>query len=352
MDTTSVETVLGPTRVSQLGKTLTHEHLTLDFNKFYVPPPKLLENYFQSKKIDLTNVGLVKQYPYSSSYNVNFNDDDTLVAVLEDVKMFKKFGGGTIVENTSYGIRRDIPFAKKVSQETGVNIIIGTGHYVEAVQNMSVLMMSEEKIYDLVMKELTQGCEEFPEVKAGFIGEVGSSWPITDFEKRAIRSAAQVQEQLGSPISFHPGRNPQAPFEIMRIFLEAGGDPRKTIMSHLDRSIPEKAELLEFAKLRSYCQFDLFGTECSYYQLDEKTDMPSDAQRLQRIGWIKEDRGIEQILMSHDIHTKHRLVRYGGHGYSHILINIVPRMLAKGFSPEEIDAITIVNPKTWLSRRE
>lgn len=37
-------------------------------------------------------------------------------------------------------------------------------------------------------------------------------------------------------VSFHPGRNREAPFEIMRIFMEAGGNAHKTIMSHLDRN--------------------------------------------------------------------------------------------------------------------
>lgn len=73
-------------------------------------------------------------------------------------------------------------------------------------------------------------------------------------------------------------------------------------------TIDDKCQLLEFAKLGCYTQFDLFGTECSFYQLDEKINMPSDAQRLDRINWIKQDNGVDKILMSHDIHTKHRLV--------------------------------------------
>jgi len=38
-------------------------------------------------------------------------------------------------------------------------------------------------------------------------------------------------------VSFHPGRNASAPAEIMRIYQEAGGDPTKAIMSHIDREI-------------------------------------------------------------------------------------------------------------------
>ena len=39
----------------------------------------------------------------------------------------QKNGGGTIVENTTLGIKRDINFYKNVAKETGVNVIAGTG---------------------------------------------------------------------------------------------------------------------------------------------------------------------------------------------------------------------------------
>lgn len=57
---------------------------------------------------------------------------------------------------------------------------------------------------------------------------------FTEFEKRSLRAGAAVQVELGSPAIIHPGRNSQAPFEIMRIFLEAGGQANRTVMSHLD----------------------------------------------------------------------------------------------------------------------
>ncbi|KAF3427597.1 hypothetical protein E2986_13417 [Frieseomelitta varia] len=34
-------------------------------------------------------------------------------------------------------------------------------------------------MYDVMLKEMTIGCEDYPDVKTGFIGEVGSAWPIT-----------------------------------------------------------------------------------------------------------------------------------------------------------------------------
>jgi len=38
--------------------------------------------------------------------------------------------------------------------------------------------MTKEEMYNFMCKELEEGCEESPDIKAGFIGEVGSTWPI------------------------------------------------------------------------------------------------------------------------------------------------------------------------------
>lgn len=54
--------VLGPINVSQLGRTLTHEHLAIDFEKFYTSPPHQLKTFFNSE-ITIENVGFIKQYP-------------------------------------------------------------------------------------------------------------------------------------------------------------------------------------------------------------------------------------------------------------------------------------------------
>lgn len=66
---------------------------------------------------------------------------------------------------------------------------------------------------------------------------------------------------------------------------------------------------MEFADdNKCYIQFDLFGTECSFYQLNPSVDMISDAQRIKRIARLKKEGKLHRVLMSHDIHTKHRLV--------------------------------------------
>ena len=57
----------------------------------------------------------------------------------------------------------------------------------------------------------------------------------------------------------------------------------------------------------------------------------------------------DKIVVAHDIHTKNRLTKYGGHGYSHILKNIVPKMLTRDINQSQVDKILIENPKCWLT---
>lgn len=167
-----------------LGITLTHEHLSLDFFNFYSEPPQHLQSYVtETEKIKLENLGVLRQYPYSSKFNINFHDRETQESVAEDLQLFKKWGGGTIVENTSHGLKRDLKFYREMALKTGVNIIAGTGHYIESTQNEGDRLLSLEAMINLYTKELTTGVDVNNDgknfIKCGIIGEVGSGWPLT-----------------------------------------------------------------------------------------------------------------------------------------------------------------------------
>lgn len=309
--------VLGDISPEKLGVTLTHEHFSLDFHKFYCAPPQQLTKFFNegvNEKLHLKNAGFVRQYPYGSKYNINFEDDDTHRAVIEDVRQFKEFGGNAIVENTTHGINRNLKLIYDVAKSTGVQVIAGTGHYLEMTQKPETLKLTIEQMAEMYTNDIEKGVEmqvspsETVNVKCGFIGEVGSVYAITNFERRAIQATAEVQSHLKCGVSFHPGRDQRAPFQILRIYLEAGGDASKCVMSHLDRTLIDDEKLLEFATIGCYCQMDLFGNEVSWYQLNPNADMPSDAQRVDRLKILADDGKLDRILVSHDIHTKHRLV--------------------------------------------
>uniref|UniRef100_W5MWT0 N-acetyltaurine hydrolase n=1 Tax=Lepisosteus oculatus TaxID=7918 RepID=W5MWT0_LEPOC len=347
-----VQTVLGLVEPTELGLTLTHEHLTMTFECCFSPPPPGQEHLVEAP-IEMKNLFWLKQNAYSNKENLLLNQESE--AVKEELLLFKRAGGGTIVENTTTGISRDLKTLKRLSQETGVHVVAGAGFYVGDTHSIETQKMSVEQVQevyrqltDIIVSEVLHGADG-TDVRCGVIGEIGVSWPIMESEKKVLQATAHAQAQLGCPVIIHPGRNPTAPAQIVRILQEAGGDIPKTVMSHLDRTIFDKGDLLEFASLGSYLEYDLFGTEMLNYPFNPDVDMPSDSDRIKSIRLLVEEGFEDRVLVAHDIHTKNRLTKFGGHGYSHILTNIVPKMLSRGIKQSVVDKILIENPKHWLT---
>uniref|UniRef100_A0A8C5P407 N-acetyltaurine hydrolase n=1 Tax=Jaculus jaculus TaxID=51337 RepID=A0A8C5P407_JACJA len=340
-----VQTVLGLVEPNTLGRTLTHEHLTMTFDCFYYPPPLCYEA-ISKEPIVMKNLFWIQKNPYSHKENLQLNQETE--AIREELLYFKAKGGGALVENTTSGLSRDVRTLKWLAEQTGVHIIAGAGFYVDATHSAETRAMSTEQLTDVIVNEVLHGADG-TSIKCGIIGEIGCSWPLTENEKKVLQATAQAQAQLGCPVTIHPGRSPASPFQIIRILQEAGADISKTVMSHLDRSIFNKKELLEFAQLGCYLEYDLFGTELLNYQLNMDIDMPDDNKRIRRVRFLVDEGYEDRILIAHDIHTKHRLMKYGGHGYSHILTNIVPKMLLRGITESVLDKILIENPKRWLT---
>uniref|UniRef100_A0A1A7XR07 N-acetyltaurine hydrolase n=2 Tax=Iconisemion striatum TaxID=60296 RepID=A0A1A7XR07_9TELE len=340
-----VQTVLGLVDPDQLGRTMTHEHLTMSFECSYVSPPPgdeaVAENPFQ-----VQHMHWLRQNPYSCRENLFLQQE--VGALRDELLAYKKAGGGTIVENTTTGIDRDLPTLRQLAKDTGVHIVAGAGFYVDSTHTVATKKMSVEKLTDLIVSEVLHGADG-TDIRCGVIGEIGTGWPITESETRVLRATAHAQAQLGCPVIIHPGRNSSAPAEVVRILQEAGGDISKTVMSHLDRTIFDEEELLEFASLGSYLEYDLFGTEMLNYPFNLDVDMPSDSQRVKALAFLVKEGYEDKLLVAQDIHTKHRLTKFGGHGYSHILNNIVPKMLTRGISQHQVDKILIDNPKRWLT---
>ncbi|XP_013884640.1 N-acetyltaurine hydrolase isoform X2 [Austrofundulus limnaeus] len=271
-----VQTVLGLVDPDLLGRTMTHEHLTMSFEFNYTPPAPgdeaVAENPFQ-----MQHMHWLRQNPYSCRENLLLQQEAKTLG--DELLAFKKAGGGTIVENTTTGIDRDLPALRQLAKDTGIHIIAGAGFYVDCTHTEATRRMSVEKLTDIIVGEVLHGADG-TDVRCGVIGEIGTGWPITESETKVLRATAHAQAQLGCPVIIHPGRNPAAPTEVVRILQEAGGDISKTVMSHLDRTLFDEGELLEFANLGSYLEYDLFGVEVLNYPFNLEVDMPSDSQRV------------------------------------------------------------------------
>jgi phosphotriesterase-related protein len=338
------QTVLGPVSPQKLGPTMTHEHLLIDFAMMFTLPAEASQRHLALQPVTLENLGWIRYNYFSNKDNLELLDIDEAIS---EILLYKWAGGSTIVDATTIGIGRDPLALARIARATGLNIVMGAGYYVDAVHPQGMDDLTDGDIARQMVREITTGVGD-TRIKAGIIGELGCSWPLTENERKVLRGAAAAQRETGASILIHPGRNPQAPQEILEVLAEAGADLTRTIMGHLDRTISDFDTLKKLAGNGCYLEYDLFGQESSYYPLAD-FDMPSDAQRIDTIRRLIAEGHTEQIVMAQDICTKNRLVKYGGHGYGHILENIVPRMRRKGIAEEDVQAIIVDNPAKVLA---
>lgn len=92
----------------------------------------------------MKNLFWIKQNPYSHKENLLLYQETD--AVREELLHFKAAGGGTIVENTTTGIGRDVNTLKKLAEETGVHIIAGAGFYVDSTHSAQTQAMTVEQV--------------------------------------------------------------------------------------------------------------------------------------------------------------------------------------------------------------
>ena len=76
------------------------------------------------------------------------------------------------------------------------------------------------------MKEVTEGIDG-TDVKAGLIGEIGCSWPLTQNERKVLRAAARAQNRCGCALMVHPGRDVRAPMEVSESSRGGAGRSRE-----------------------------------------------------------------------------------------------------------------------------
>ena len=341
----SVQTVLGLVPPEELGITLMHEHILSDLSQIAAPPSEASERELFYQPLSHSNVGLVRFYSRPNADSMRLSDIPTAI---EELNLYRQYGGSSVVEVSSLGLGRDLVGLARISRATGVHIIMGSSYYVDAAHPPDMDSRSETEIADEILQDVVSGVGS-SEIRSGIIGEVGCSWPLTSNERKVLRASAKAQRQSGAAITIHPGRDERSPEEILEVLEKAGGNLQRTIIGHLERTVFEWSRLRDIANRGCYLQWDHFAYERSYFPNNPRVDLPSDAGRMELIARMIGEGFGEKILISHDVASKDKLLKYGGHGYFYILLHILPRMRARGFTEEDIHRILVQNPAEALS---
>src|SRR5262245_59943538 len=123
----TIMTVRGPIAAAETGYTQSHAHLLCDL------------------------------WPFLRSYDAIL-DDEKLAAT--ELNEYRDAGGRTIIDVTSGGLGRKPEALRRISEATGVHVVMGAGWYREEVSPSLVHELDTNALAHRIVQELTVGVDE------------------------------------------------------------------------------------------------------------------------------------------------------------------------------------------------
>lgn len=344
-----VMTVNGPIAPEALGMTLPHEHIFVDTNPRVdtdagwralgaTRPSTPADRAFYLAPLTIDRIGAVYMGRPNRDQS-RFDSEPMAVAAVTD---YKYAGGGTIVEVTSTGIRRNPEGLRRVSRATGVNIVMGSSWYEHGYNGTALDARSVASLADEIVRDLTVGVGATG-IRAGIIGEVGVKVATDPYERKLLAAAAQASNRTGAAISIHMSRGHHEQIDTLRLLKEAGADLTRVAMGHSNPIADNMPLMKHVVDSGAYIQFDLLGDPPTI-----KSEVVDHDVALAIASLLKQGYG-RQILLSQDVFLKTDLKAYGGAGYSFIIEQFIPYLRRMGVTDEQIAQMTVGNPKRLLT---
>jgi len=323
----NVETVTGPISVDQLGKTLVHEHFVFG-------------------------------YPgYSGDSTLGrFHYDEALKTGIEVALKIMSHGVKTVMDPTPNECGRNVRLLKDISEQTGLQIICGTGFYYEGegatpyFKSRAALGPAEEEIYEMFITEIKQGIEDTG-IKPGFIKLASSKDEITDYEKMFFRAAARAHKETGVVILTHTQEGTMGP-EQAKFLVELGVNPNSIVIGHMCGNTDvnyHRRTLEQGVKIG----FDRIG-------LQGLVGCPTDQERIAVLLELLSEGYANQIFLAHDtvniwlgrqlVVPEAALPAIANWHPTHIFENIVPELRLAGVTDEQLNVMFNQNVKSLFTK--
>ena len=340
-----IETVCGKINNEDLGVTLPHEHVFIDL-RIVAEPPKKEEKPYYFEKVRLDNRYRIYTDPYEIEDNIVYDDFDVAV---NELKLYKQNGGDSIVDVTLDEIARNPLLLKQASIESGVKIVMGCGHYIDVAHPKFINDLTSFQLADEMIKDITVGVGNTG-IKAGVIGEIGTSAIITPNEFKVLEGAGIASTKTGKSIHVHTALYERNGIEVINRLNKLGVESNKICIDHVDVDLREDY-LLELLKCGAYVEFDNFGKEFFIPKRPNGVLKGRFAYDYERAIMIKKlvDKGyLKQILITNDICLKSQFCTYGGNGFAHILNTVKTMLLDCGLSIAQYETLTRNNVAEFL----
>lgn len=302
-----IRTVSGPLEAARVrGPVLAHEHLALDLARGGDPTAVL--------------------------------DGSHRAAVTGELAALREeFDLGLVVELSCRGMGRDAAALARISRDSGVAVVAGTGWYYERFHPEEATGAGVDELTEELLREIREGISGTG-VRPGVVGEAGSHGEVPSAQEvLTLTAAAQAAGSAGLSLATHAqlGRGGPAQLELL---TGAGLEPHRVSIGHQDL-LDDAGVHRELAAEGAYVAFDTVGKE----------NYRSDEVRLRLLLALLEAGHAERVLLSCDISRYGYLTSEGGGGYGHLFRSFLPRLRAAGADDALIDLLTRRNPLRFLT---
>lgn len=333
----AVQTVRGPVDSATLGVLLPHEHLVSDISPSYAPSGDPGIDEMLSAPVGPELAWLLQDYPYNSRDNCRMDDQE---AVLSELRHFRELGGSTVIDLTGAHEGRDPQALRQLSGESGTNIVMGSGWYLESSESLRMRTAPVDGLVDDLLRDFRE-----TEIPPGVIGEIGVSPRFTAAEERTLRAAGICQRELKVPLFIHlPGWMRHGHRVLDIVLDEIGVDPAAVVLCHMDPSGEDAAYQRGLADRGAFLEFDMIGMPYWYRGAGEGQS-PNPEQTALAITGLLAAGHQDQILVSHDMGIKSMLRKNGGHGLSYVPLLFPDRLIRLGSSPDIARHLMQDNPR-------
>ena len=210
----TIMTVRGRINANDLGFTLSHEHILVDF--------------IGAEKV---NEG-------------RYNADEVFATALPFLKDVKQKGCSTFVDCTPAYIGRDVQLLQRLSNASGLNIVSTTGYYGAAQEKYLPQHAYSETAEQLAARwidEWKNGIDG-SSIKPGLIKSGVDKTPLSEVQQKIIDAAALTHLATGLTIGIHTGSG-DAANEELKILERRGVAP---VCKNLDSCTKRKESIVPY----------------------------------------------------------------------------------------------------------